>query len=312
MPYSFTTMRFTLGFGVLLLVGASALYGCAPKAAVTEEDAETTTTENCFDSGDILVSNTLSDAVLALDSSGNFKNVVFNVQNYSETVAGTVYNSSTNEIYIAVDGSDRIIAISKSNCDTQRTVVADANFTGTLKALTLLTTGEILAVETSNVEKFTSAGIRITAGAWPKALQTNGSGLKAMSNGGFVHCSFGTNVVRTYDSAGTQVATLSSGIATTATASDCMVLASGDIAVAWYGTTDTVRIYNSALSSTVASYVDATLMPNPNGLAQRSNGNILISDLTNHHIVEITSAGVYVGTLGDALLNGPSFLTVIP
>ena len=134
-----------------------------------------------------------------------------------------------------------------------------------------------------------------------------------MSNGGFVHCSTGTDVVRTYNAAGTQVATRASGIAATTDANGCIEMSGGNIATVWNGTTDTVSIYNSTLASSLFTYSSVSLMPNPGGIAQRTNGNLLVTERTNHYIIEITSAGAYVNTLAvGTVLSTPEYILVVP
>lgn len=267
--------------------------------------------EACFESTDVLVSNSGSDAVIAFDAAGNYKRIVYSV---SSTAGESIYGMeilATGELAVVVDGTDRVMAVSPEDCSA-RILIADANFTGTVRGIAQLSSGDILVVETSNVERFSSTGTRITTGAWPKALQTTATELSAISTGGFVHCSTGTDVVRTYNDAGTQVATRSSGIAATTDAMGCKALASGNIVTAWSGTTDSVVIYNSTLATALFTYTDVALLGAPGGIAERANGNILVVDRTFHHVVEITNQGVYVGTFGAGLLNIPEHVLVVP
>lgn len=282
------------------------ILSCAP---AEEEDSEGTS-GNCFSSGDIIVSNSASDVVLVLNSDGTYKNIAFNVFNNSETVFG-ISLSSTGELLIAVDGADRIVAVEPTACSA-RTFSADVNLTGTLRGITQVSNGDVLVVETNNVERFNSAGLRLTTGGWPRALQTAGTGISATSTGGFVHCSTGTDVVRTYDNAGTQINTVASGIAGTTDVMDCLTLSNGNIAAVFSGTTDTVRIYSSNLGSTVGSYSDISFLSTPGGIAQRANGNLLIVDRLLHYIVEVTDTGSYVDIIGDSVLNSPEFILVVP
>ena len=103
-----------------------------------------------------------------------------------------------------------------------------------------------------------------------------------------------------------------SGIAGTTAAADCRVLTSGNIAVVWSGTTDTVRIYNSALSTTIASYSNLALLSTPGGIAQRTNGNLLVVDRVLNQIIEITEGGVFVNGLPRSVLSTPEFIEVVP
>ena len=279
---------------------------CAP---ANEEDSEGSA-GNCFSSGDIIVSNSASDVVLVLNPDGTYKNIAFNVFNTSETVYG-ISLSAAGELLVVVEGADRVVAIDPVGC-AARTFTADANLNGTLRDVTQLSNGDILVAETNNVERFNSAGLRITTGGWPRALQTAGTGLSPTTTGGFVHCSTGTDAVRTYDNAGTQINTVASGIAGTTDVMDCLAMSNGNIAAVFSGTTDTVRIYSSNLGSTIGSYSDISFLSTPGGIAQRANGNLLVVDRALHYIVEVTSTGTFVEIIGDGVLNTPEYILVVP
>lgn len=291
-------------FALVLLAIAIGAASCAPR-----EDDESSAT--CWESGDILVSNSGSDAVIALNSDGSYRGIVYNVVNTSETVYGISFSPSSGELLVAVDGTDRVMAISKADCSS-RIAIADVNLTGTIRGITELASGDILVAETSNVERFRSTGTRVTTGGWPRALQTGATGLSSIAAGGFVHCSSTLDVVRTYDDAGVQVATRSSGIAGTTDAMDCLKLSDGSVAIAWSGTTDTVSIVSADLVTQSASYSDTNVLANPGGLAELANGNLVIADRLNHYLVEITRAGTFVNVLGDGVLNTPEYLAVAP
>ncbi len=186
-----------------------------------------------------------------------------------------------------------------------------------MRGLAKLTSGNILIAESSvgAVENFTSAGVRVTTGGWPLSLQTTATDLKALSNGGFILCSTGTDVVRTYNSAGTQLYTVSSGIGATTDAMSCDVSGngSGTVAVAWNGTTDTIRVYADSTLATVRwSYSNTTLMPNPVALAYRPNGNLLVVDGTYFAIYEFDTLGNLIATYSDAFIQGATSIRVVP
>ncbi len=269
----------------------------------SEEDAD------CIVSGDIIVSNSGSDALVVLNSDGTFKNIAYSVSSATENLYGVSWSALTGEILVVVDGVDRVVAIDPVTC-TNRTVIIDTNLTGTLRGVTQLTGGDILVSETSNIERFGSNGNRVTSG-WPLAAQTGATGLSALANGGFVHCSMTADVVRTYNSSGTQVATRASGIVGTTDAMDCFVMADGSIATTWSGTSDTVSIYSSALAP-VALYSNTAYLAAPGGIAQRANGNLLVVDRVYNTVVEITTAGALVTTFGQGLLSTPEYILVMP
>jgi len=280
---------------------------------VVEEPEPEPEPEACFESGDIIVSNSGSDAVTVLDSAGNFKRTAFNVSTaLGEAFYGMDINTATGELLLVVDPVDRVMAISAEDC-TSRNFILSAQLTGNLRGLTQLTSGDVLVVESNVVERFTSAGDRVTSGGWPKSLQTAGTQVSAMAGGGFVLCSNTTDRVGVYDSSGTISGSLkASGIASTTDAMGCIELLDGSIATAWSGTTDTVAIYSSNLSTTLFTYSNTSVLAAPGGIAQRANGNILVVDRTFHYIVELTSDGTYVQTLGAGLLNIPEHILVVP
>ena len=298
----------------IMAVGVAAFSVCLVSCSPEDVDDSTTGGSEeavaCIESGDIVVTNSGSDALVVFNPDGTYKSTPFYVSSATENLYGVTWSSLTGEILIVVDGVDRVVALNPEDCST-RTVILDANFTGTVRGITQLTSGDILLSENNNIERFGSNGNRVTSG-WPLAAQSAATGLSALANGGFVHCSTTTDVVRTYSSTGVQAATRSSGIAATTDAMDCFVMGSGNIATAWSGTTDTVSIYSSALSP-VASYSNTAYLGAPGGIAQRANdGNLLVVDRIYNHVVEITNTGTFVGTFGSGILSTPEFILVIP
>lgn len=308
--------QYVIGFKIFVLFVLAIAIGCQPKA-VSEESESTSVVVS---SGDIIISNQGADTVLLFDSTGVFKSVLYEISTVNgEALTGISENTVTGEILIAVDGSpDRVMAIKKSDLSSRQFIKDATNFTGTIRGVAYLTSGETVVVETNNVEKFDSVGYRTTAGSWPKALQTTGSGIDAMTGGGFVHCSTGSDVVRTYDASGTQVATVSSGIASTTDAPDCRSTPDGGIVASWSGTTDTIRKYSANLSTVQWSYSSPSVLSSPTGLAVRANGNVLALDSVLNHVVEIsfngtTASGTILGGAAvdiDNMLSTPQFIYV--
>ncbi len=286
------------------------LLGC--ESSSDEEDVVVVEPEACFESTDVLISNGGSDTILAYSSTGEFKRIVFQLNTVAgEAIFGMDYLQATGEVIVTIDGSDRVMAIDPEDCSA-RNLIVDINLTGTLRGVTQLSGGDILVVETNNVERFTSSGVRITSGGWPLSLQTGGSDIYGLSAGGFVHCSTTADVVRTYSDAGVQTATRASGIAGTTDAAGCKELANGSMAVAWSGTTDSVVIYSANLATALYTFSNTSVLSTPGSLAERANGNILIADRTLNYLVEITSTGTYVGQFASGLPNTPEYVLVIP
>jgi len=299
----------------MMCVTLSLVLSCSPKGDDTKStatDPSDDTPEACFESGDILVASSGLDALTVFSADGTFKRVAYYVLSAVDKMYGITWSASTQEVLVAIDGVDRVVAVSASDCST-RDAVLDSNLSGNIRGITQLkgSSDDILVIETNNIERFGANGNRVTSG-WPLAAQTGGTGIAAMANGGFVHCSNGSDVLRTYNAAGVQQATKSSGIAGTTDATDCMELADGSIAVAWSGTTDTVAVYNSTLTTLNSSFSNTAYLNNPGGLAQRANGNLLVVDRVYNQVVEITQAGVFQSTFGAGYLATPEYILVVP
>lgn len=268
---------------------------------------------NIVKPGDIIVSNGNSDSLILLDSTGEFKRTLYDVDNISETISGIAYKSDTREIIFTVTGAAfRVGAVSIVD-GTYRNFIISASLTTPLRGVAVMTDGNILVTHAGLIQKFTSEGVRVTAGAWPKTLMGTPQQIGALPDGGFLNCSDTTDLVRTYNSSGTQTGTsVASGIATTTDVFACIRLSDGRIANAWNGTTDTISLWNSDFSGRVNLYSDTAVMSNPRGMAQRANGNLLISDATNNYIIEVDLDGNFVNTIGGSILNGPTSIFVMP
>ncbi len=291
---------------IILLLSAS----CIKKEEVVRTYSYET---NLIKPGDIIVSNGNSDSLILLDSSGEYKKTLYDVDNLSETISGIAYKSDTKEIIFTVTGAAfRVGAISIVD-GTYRNFIINSSLTTPLRGVAVMTDGNILVTHAGLIQKFTSEGIRVTVGGWPKTLMGTPQQIESLPNGGFLNCSDTTDLVRTYDSSGTQTGTsAASGIATTTDVFACIQLSDGRIANAWNGTTDTISLWNSDFSGRVNLYSDTSILGNPRGMAQRANGNLLIADSTNNYLVEIDLDGNLVDRLGGSILNGPTSVFVMP
>lgn len=281
----------------------------------TSSDSPVTYTTYLIEPGDLVVTNSGNKTVVLLNENGTYKTTLLDLAQ-AETPTGIAFNSTTKELLITVEGTaDRVIGISAYNGTRSDFINDIANLTGTLNGITQLTQGDIVIAETNAIERYSSSGDRVTTGGWPKTggvIMTTLNQFTALSDGNFFACSSGTDQARIYSNTGAQVATSGvSGIAGTTDVFGCTVLANGSFAIAWNGTTDTIQIRASNLTTIDASYSNTTLLANPRGMAQKANGNIVIVDQTANHIVEITTAGALVDTYGDAI-NTPISIYVVP
>ncbi|MBY0414759.1 MAG: hypothetical protein K2Q18_11360, partial [Bdellovibrionales bacterium] len=120
------------------------------------------------------------------------------------------------------------------------------------------------------------------------------------------------NVKRYTENAVAVGPTVVSGIAGTTIAYGCIELADGKIAMAFNGTTDTIRTVTAAMGGIATLYSDIGILASPRTLTQTLNGNILIVDSVFNHIVEITTTGTFVRTLGGSLLGTPNAVFSVP
>lgn len=304
-------------FNCLILIASLFVTACsAPKDSESDDDSSSVT----LVSGDIVISSVGSKDVKVFDSNGVYKSTIYEIDAASGPAPyGLTYNSLTNEILVAVDsaGSRFIKAISAAT-GAVRDFSTSAALSGTLRGIAMLTTGDLLVVIASGnrVEKLSGAnGTQITAGAWPKALQTLGSGIGARASGTFVHCSTTSDVVRLYDAAGTQTATAASGITGTTDVMDCKADSAGNIYTSFNGTTDTIRKYNPTLATTTWSFSNTVTLPNPGGLAVRDDGSVLVVDQTHNYVMVISADGTTGTTLGgdtDNFISSPYGIIIIP
>mgnify|MGYP001038561457 CR=1 FL=1 len=262
--------------------------------------------------GDIVVSNITNDSVIVYSSDGTFKRVLYDVQNNAEVPYGVGWKHDTLEVMVAVDGSDRVMGISAIDGST-RTIIQSASLSGSIRGVTQLEDGSILVAESNSIEKFTTDGIRVTDGFPLNGGINNVENVFAKTDGGFVVCARGGDVVRTYQADGTMDDSTASGIASTTDGYGCTELDDGNIVTAWSGSTDTISFYDSGLVDAGYSFNDSSTLPNPRGVAQLENGNIVAADATYHHLVEIDSTtGDFVGILASSGLSTPNQIIVIP
>ena len=304
-------------FFIYMVTGLSVivLVGCTPPKSTAADDATAVTVT----SGDIVISSSTSRDVKVFDSNGIYKGTILDLDNTTgQAPYGLAYNSLTNEILVAVDSAtSRLIKAIDMTTLATRDFSASPALNNTLRGIAMLTTGDLLVVISAGnrVEKISGvSGTQVTTGGWPKSLQTGGTGVGARAGGTFVHCSNTLDVVRLYDATGTQTATASSAIVGTTDAMDCVADSSGNIYASYNGTTDTIRKYDSSLVTTW-SYSNTILLPNPAGIAVRSNGKVLALDQTLNYVLEIAADGSSATMLGgdtDNMLSTPQFILVVP
>lgn len=294
-------------------------FGLTFIASCKQQDSIPTTSSqgNLVRAGDIIVVNMTSDSLLHFDANGLYKGVLYDLDNIGESFYGLAWKADTKEIIFTINGSPRVGAVSVVD-GTYRNLITDANLSGTLRGLTQLQNGDILVVETANVERFSTTGIRKTSVSgvtWPNTLGATAAPeqIHTAANGDIIVCG-SANVNRFTANAVRVGAAVVSAIAGTTAATGCIEMSNGTIAVAFSGTTDTIRSVGAGMTqaSIGTIYSDLGLLASPRWITQAANGNLLTVDSVFNHIVEITTDGTYVRTLGGSLLGTPNALLSVP
>lgn len=282
---------------------------CNPEAVPTVSDSTA-----IVSAGDILVTNIGSRSVVALNSDGTYKSVILQLDATVDIPYGVGWSSANNEVLVAINGSpDRIIAIS-AETGVQRQIDT-SGLNGNIRQIASLSGGDIIVVETNNLERYTTTGEHITTGGWPlSGLQSTIEGLRVTSSGDILMCSRGSDVVGVYDTSGNVVAgTKASGIGSTTDCYGTAELGNGDIAVSWVGTTDTIAVYSSDLTSTVATFSDTGKIRNPRAIAASLDGTqFYVLDATYNNIHLFNNDGSYVSKLSPGVLSTPNDILIVP
>lgn len=299
---------------VMMILTMAVFFGCKQEEAIPTKSNQT----NLVKPGDIIVVNGTSRSLLLLDSNGGYKTVLYDLDNIAESIYDVAFKRDTNEIIFTVNGSARVGAVSVVD-GKYRTLISDINLTGALKGLTQLNNGDILVSEISNIERFTTNGVRrtnVSGVTWPNTLggtSTTAEQLFATADGGFIVCSSGSDNVKRYTQNAVIVgAAVVSGIVGTTDAFGCIELADGNIAMAFSGTTDTIRTVSAAMTGIATIFSDLAVLAAPRTLSQTLNGNILVVDSGYNQIVEITSTGTFVRTLGGSIIGTPNAVFSVP
>jgi hypothetical protein len=215
----------------------------------------------------------------------------------SDTAKGSVWLNDTFELAVALDGKDRIIAINAVD-GTTRDLIVDGNLNGVLRSMTRLDDGDLLIIESNNIERFSIDGLRRTSG-WPLNV-ASANQIRNLSTGNFVLCAGGAvDQVRIYDIDGNLLYSHSGPGGTDARG--CEELSDGRIVVSWSGITDQIWVYNSDLTggSVLVDNLDISIMPSPNSLAIDRDDNIFITDTTYNYVIKFDSQGNFKKSFGS-------------
>ncbi len=235
----------------------------------------------------------------------------------TDSIYAMAFKSDTKEIIFTINGTARVGAISVVD-GSFRTFIVDVNLTGQLRGLAQLPGGDILIAEANNVERFSTGGVRrtlVSGVTWPNTLGATlaPEQIQIAANGDIIICG-SANVNRFTQNAVRVGAAVVSAIAGTTTATGCMEMANGTTAVAFSGTTDTVRsVASNMLQASIGTiYSDLAFLASPRWLTQNLSGNLLSADSVFNNIVEFTPSGTFVRTLGGAVVVAPNAVFSVP
>lgn len=296
-----------------------------PAACVVGEKSPVETfndSVNMIQSDDIVVVNQTNDSIILLDRDGNFKTTLVdeatsNTINYS----GINWDSIDKRLLFVNDtnvaNTESVKSISLYNGRVED-VINTIFLTGTLRSIARLTNGDYLIVESATtVEKF-DTNLQRVGNPFFSALVNANNDLNSLSTGGFLSCSSSTgSAIRTHSATGATVATATSAAPVPSMGSAMQCIGAderpdGTIAVSFSGTNDGVRVFSADLSTVVWTYQNSTVLSNPGKLAVRSNGNVLVPDLSLHHIVELSSDGQFIRIIQGAFVASAGHIKVIP
>jgi len=307
----------------VILVLAILLSSCILKnttpIATTNKDA------NIVKSGDIIIANGGNDSIILLDSEGNFKATLYSIST-SATVSfpAMTWDAANNQLLFTYDSTtatlDAIMSVDPYDLTSTTVYNNSTVFTATgLNGLARLTGGDLVGIEsTATMEKFDTSWSRVGAPFMNATLVATANDVSALSNGGFVVSSSSTtNTIGTYDSAGTAVASATSATPTPSLgaavgATGVAVTPDDKIVAAFSGGTDGVRKFSADLATLEWNFINTNVLTTPGKIAVRSNGNVLVLDTAFNHIVEISSPGIFVRTLGAASISSPLGILVVP
>ena len=291
-------------------------FGCKQKAPTPTLSSQ----NNLIKPGDIIVTNGGSRSLILLDSDGVYKSVLYDFDN-SDTVYGINFKHDTKEIIFTINGAPRVGAISVVD-GTYRNLISDINLSGVIKGLTQLNNGDILVAKTTSIERFTTNGVRLTSAspAWPMLIGVPSvEQISATKDGGFITCTSEViGKVKKFSKDSVLLATIVSGLVSTPNAMGCIELVDGKVAMAFSGTAvlgiyDQIMTVAGDLSGDKAElYLDQGVLTLPKSLSQSLNGNILVADNGFNYILEITTTGSFVRTLGDSVISLPNAVFSVP
>jgi hypothetical protein len=239
---------------------------------------------------------------------------------------GMAFAKNNQDLLYTVDTTDRVekFNVYLPNIVSNH-IIDGTNLTGTtLRTLAGLSDGgTVIAESTTSIEKYDSAGNRITTN-FPLTLTANIMKLRKISGGRFAAITTGgaPDSPRIYTDAGVLSTTISLGLACTTNCdpSDILELSDGRFLVATQiASQNSIELYSSSFAYIGQFFKDGTILQNISALAQMADGNVLACSTTFNTCEKIQivgNTGVRVGSRAfiDAasVMRQPTDLLVVP
>lgn len=312
-----------LSAGLLVAVIFSLLTSCAqPVGTFAGNPNGTNTVSSNPYSGYILVANTTTKSVVMMDPDFNYVKTVFQAGLSTTDVPSSLAIYDSNTILIGVEGTDRVVRASLSTGAWENGYINDSNLNGTIKGIGRLSGGDILISDAvTAIERYTSGTVPArVGGTWPQTSLNTPQAIIPISTAAnyFLVCHAGTGqTARIYNNSFATIAsatalTPGTSLGSAHNAVGCAQAANGNIGVAWSGTADAVRIYNSGLTSVVGTFQSPTSLPTPVALGVRPNGNWLAVDNTNSIVELDATVSTSVATYSSPFIAAVTAILVMP
>lgn len=291
--------------------------GCGNSVHLEDAIANDPRTTSLTSSGDIIV---LSGGTVAsnvapfplhqisvFDPTGSLKSVAYRAASGS-FLMGMAFDLAKSKILVGLDNVDRIDQIHLATGASSYYLI-DANLTGTtMRAVEILSDGGMIAAESlTSIEKYNSAGVRVTTG-FPITAVNTVTNLRRISGNRFIALgTLGSDNPRVYSNAGALLATVPTSGATGCAANcdpfDMIELSDGRFVATFQAATHrSVELFNSSFGYVGQLYRNTSVLMTPTSIAQKANGNLVVCDTSYNVCEELAIQGTTATRVGTAPL----------
>lgn len=261
-------------------------------------------------SDDIIVLSQGTRSVIQLDHNGQYIDTLY-VAPTGSSLKALTWDRVNNRALVGYtyNATTKIISITPSNKGINDFSV-NAFLTATLNTLVPTVNGFLFSATPNIIRKLNYNGAYNAGSGFPLNIGPTGSivQMATLANNQFLVCSSTSPYIKIFNSNGVEQLSASNitppSQATTLTG--CNAISTGQIAISWSGTNDTVAVYNpNNFSTALYQYTDTAILAAPKWIQKASNGNVLIGDTSFNHIVELTPKMEFVRTLGASYFSTP-------